>query len=187
LKDQQMKSANHAIATFDDHSAAESAVKTLAAAGFGMKHISIVGKGYHTDETVTGFYNIEDRVKFWGSRGAFWGGLWGLFMGGMVLSVPIMGQVVVLGYLATTLISIAEGAVMLGSLGALGGALYSVGIPKDSVIAYESAIEADNFLVMVRGSSDEVARGRDLLAKSAARKIDLHAPLVPQKSEEAAK
>ncbi len=170
-----MKNADHAIATFDDHAAAEAAVKKLAASGFQMSHISIIGKGYHTDETVTGFYNIEDRVKFWGSRGAVWGGLWGLFMGGMVMTMPIMGQVVVLGYLATTLISIAEGAVVLGGLGALGGALYSLGIPKDSVIAYESAIEADNFLVMVRGSSTQIAQARDLLTQSAASKVDLHA------------
>jgi hypothetical protein len=184
-----MKNAAHTIATFEDHSAAENAVKKLAAAGFEMSHLSIIGKGYHTDEKVTGFYNIEDRVKFWGSRGLLWGGLWGLFMGGMVMTVPIMGQVVVLGYLATTLVSIAEGAVMLGSLGALGGALYSVGIPKDSVVSYESAIEADSFLVMVRGSSAEMARARDLLVTSQASKVDLHAaaPLVSQTASDAAK
>jgi hypothetical protein len=43
-----------------------------------MKNLSVVGKGYHTEEKVIGFYNVGDRVKFWGSRGAFWGGLWGL-------------------------------------------------------------------------------------------------------------
>jgi hypothetical protein len=170
-----MKSNSHAIATFADHPAAEAAIRKLAAEGFEMSHLSIIGKGYHTDEEVTGFYNIEDRVTFWGVRGAFWGGLWGLFMGGMVLSVPIMGQVVVLGYLATTLISIAEGAVMMGSLGALGAALYSVGIPKDSVISYQSAIEADRFLVMVRGTPTEVARAHDLLGASSAQRVDLHA------------
>ena len=184
-----MKHANHAIATFDDHASAESAVKKLAAAGFEMSHISIIGKGYHTDETVTGFYNIGDRITFWGSRGALWGGLWGLFMGGMLLTVPVMGQVVVLGYLATTLISIAEGAVIFGGLGALGGALYSMGIPKDSIIAYESAIEADNFLVMVRGSTAQVAKARDMLAQATARKVDIHehVPPAPQTAPEAVK
>jgi len=55
------------------------AVKTLAAAGFDMRNLSVVGKGYHSEEKVVGFYNIGDRIKFWGSRGAFWGGFWGLF------------------------------------------------------------------------------------------------------------
>ncbi len=184
-----MKHASHAIAVFPDHPAAEAAVKKLAEAGIAMTDISIIGKGYHTDEKVTGFYNIEDRVRFWGTRGAFWGGLWGLFMGGMVLTVPIMGHIVVLGYLATTAISMVEGAALLGSLSALGAALYSLGVPKDSVISYESAIEADSFLVMVRGSQAETDRAHALLSKGAASKVDLHAhaPLALQMAEDAAK
>ena len=60
-----------------DHQAAENAVKSLTEAGFDMKNLSVVGKGYHSEEKVVGFYNMGDRVKFWGSRGAFWGGFWG--------------------------------------------------------------------------------------------------------------
>ena len=60
------------VAVFADHNAAEAAVKKLAASGFDMKNLSLVGKGYHTDEKVVGFYTAGDRVKFWGSRGAFW-------------------------------------------------------------------------------------------------------------------
>jgi hypothetical protein len=70
-----MEKSDSLIAVFADHDAAETAVKTLTAAGFEMKHLSIVGKGYHTDEKVVGFCNIGDRAKFWGTRGAFWGGL----------------------------------------------------------------------------------------------------------------
>jgi uncharacterized membrane protein len=66
-----------------------------------LKNLSIVGKGYHTEEKVVGFYTAGDRVKFWGKRGAFWGGLWGLFFGGLFLSIPVVGDVVVLGYLAS--------------------------------------------------------------------------------------
>lgn len=58
--------ANSVIAVFADHNAAETAVKKLTAAGFEMKNLSVVGKGYHTDEKVVGFYNVGDRVKFWG-------------------------------------------------------------------------------------------------------------------------
>ena len=76
-------------------------MKKLAASGFEMKNLSLVGKGYHTDEKVVGFYNMGDRVKFWGSRGAFWGGFWGLFFGALFMTIPLVGHVVVLGYLAT--------------------------------------------------------------------------------------
>ena len=71
-------------------------MKKLTAAGFDMKNLSVVGKGYHTDEKVVGFYNTGDRVKFWGKRGAFWGGFWGLFFGGLFMTIPVVGHVVVL-------------------------------------------------------------------------------------------
>ena len=43
-----------------------------------MKKMSIVGKDYHTDEQVVGYYNTGDRMKYWGTMGAFWGGIWGM-------------------------------------------------------------------------------------------------------------
>src|ERR1700691_1070309 len=144
-----------AIAVFPDHVAAENAVKSLTEAGFEMKNLSVVGKGYHSEEKVVGFYNMGDRVKFWGSRGAFWGGFWGLFFGGLFLTVPVVGHVVVLGYLATVLAAGLENAVLVGGLSALGAALYSLGIPKDSVLQYESDLKADGFIVMARGSAEE--------------------------------
>ncbi len=152
-----------AVATFTEHAAAEAAIKRLTEGGFDMKHLSVIGKGYHTEEKVVGFYTTADRVKFWGSRGAFWGGLWGLFFGGLFLTIPIVGHVVVLGYLAATALSAAEGAVVTGGLGAIGAALFSSGIPKDSVLNYESAIKADGFLVFARGTAAEVAHARDIL------------------------
>ena len=89
------------VAVFDDHQAAEAAVKKLAGAGIDIKHLSVVGKGYHIDEKVVGFYNTGDRVKFWGKLGAFWGGLWG-WLGGLFLTIPVVGHVIVLGYLPSS-------------------------------------------------------------------------------------
>jgi hypothetical protein len=170
-----MDKADAVVAVFADHNAAESAVKELAAAGFEMKNLSVVGKGYHTDEKVIGFYNIGDRVKFWGSRGAFWGGLWGLFFGGLFLTIPVVGHVVVLGYLAATAISAVEGALMVGGLSALGATLYSIGMPKDSVIQYEAALKADNFLVTAHGTATEVAHAKTILATTNPSRLDVHA------------
>jgi hypothetical protein len=175
LQEHHMDKADTVVAVFADHTAAETAVKKLAAAGFEMKNLSVVGKGYHTDEKVIGFYNIGDRVKFWGSRGAFWGGLWGLFFGGLFLTIPVVGHVVVLGYLAATAISAVEGALMVGGLSALGATLYSIGIPKDSVIQYEAALKADNFLVTAHGTATEVARAKTILATYSPSRLDVHA------------
>ena len=162
------------IAVFADHSAAETAVKKLTAAGFEMKNLSVVGKGYHTDEKVVGFYNIGDRIKFWGTRGAFWGGFWGLFLGGLFMTIPVVGHVVVLGYLATIVISGIENAVIVGGVSALGAALYSIGVPKDSVIKYETALKTDSFLVMAHGAAAEIARAKTILGTANPASLDVH-------------
>jgi len=154
---------------------AETAVKNLASAGFEMKQLSVVGKGYHTDEKVVGFYNAGDRVKFWGTRGAFWGGLWGLFFGGLFLTIPVVGHVIVLGYLAGATLSAIEGAAVVGGLSALGASLYSIGIPKDSVLQYETALRADNFLVMAHGTADEMARAKTILGTGNPSRLEVHA------------
>ena len=173
-----MENTDTAIAVFADHPAAEAAIKKLNVAGFDMKNLSVVGKGYHTDEKVVGFYNTGDRIKFWGTRGAFWGAFWGLFLGGLFVTVPVVGQVVVLGYLAAIVIGAIENAVVVGGVSAIAAALYSIGIPKDSVIQYETALKTDNFLVMAHGSAAEVDRARTILGTVNPTRLDVHAAAV---------
>ena len=172
-----METSDTVIAVFTNHQAAEGAVKELAASGFEMKNLSVVGKGYQTDEKVVGFYNAGDRIKFWGVRGAFWGGFWGLFFGGLFMTVPVVGHVIVLGYLATMAFSAIESAVVVGGLSALGAALYSIGVPKDSVLLYETAVKSDSFLVMAHGAAAEVARAKAILAPMNPSRLDVHAGL----------
>jgi len=50
VQEDQVEKENTVIAVFADHNAAETAVKKLSSAGFEMKNLSVVGKGYHTDE-----------------------------------------------------------------------------------------------------------------------------------------
>jgi hypothetical protein len=178
-----MEHAETLVAVFSDHAAAEDGVKKLAQAGFDLKSLSVIGNGYHTEEKVVGFYNVGDRVKFWGQRGAFWGGLWGLFLGGLFVTTPAIGPVFVLGYLAAAAISAVEGAVVVGGMSALGAALYSVGIPKDSVIAYEAAVKADEFLVMAHGGEAETSRAKAVLGAANASRLDVFSRSHPLPAE----
>jgi len=169
-----MDNTDTVIAVFADHPAAEAAIKKLNVAGFDMRHLSVVGKGYHTDEKVVGFYNSGDRIKFWGTRGAFWGGFWGLFLGGLFVNVPVVGPVIVLGYIASIVVAAIENAVVVGGTSALVAALYSIGVPKDSVIQYETAIKTDSFLVMAHGPAAEIARAKTILGTVNPSHIDVH-------------
>lgn len=170
-----MKIADAVIAVFADHQAAETAVKRLIAAGFAMKNLSVAGMGYHSEEKIIGFYGVGDRIRFWGARGAFWGGLWGLFFGGLFMTIPVGGQVIVLGHLAAMAVSAVESAIMVGGLGALGAALYGIGVPKDSVIQYETAVKGDGFLVMAHGAFEDVARAKAILETVSPSLLDMHA------------
>jgi hypothetical protein len=162
------------IAVFGEHAEADVAIKKLMGAGIALDHLSVVGKGFHSQEKIVGFYNIGDRVKFWGKRGALWGSLWGLFIGGVSLTIPGVGQLMILGYLAAIVVSAVEGAIMVGGLSALGAALYSAGVPRDSIVRYEQAVKADGFLVIVHGEVEELTRARALLALGNPSRLDLH-------------
>ena len=61
-----MTKNNAIVAVFTDHQTAEAAVRKLAEGGLDIQHFSIVGKGYHSEEKVVGFYNADDRIMFWG-------------------------------------------------------------------------------------------------------------------------
>ncbi|MBC7669466.1 MAG: DUF1269 domain-containing protein [Gemmatimonadaceae bacterium] len=169
-----MKPTDTVVAVFADHAAADKAVKSLASSGFDIKNLSVVGKGYHTEEKAVGFYNIGDRMKVWGSRGVLWGGLWGLFFGGLFLTLPVVGHVIVLGYLAALIASALEGAVVVGGISVIGAALTSIGIPKDSVMTYETAIKTDSFLVLVHGTAQEMQRARSILDAASAFSVDAY-------------
>ena len=109
-----MQDTNAVIAVYDNHSAAEEAVKELQKSGFDMKKLSVVGKDYHTDEQVVGYYNAGDRMKHWGKWGAFWGGFWGLLFGAAFFWVPAIGPVLVAGPLAASIVAGLENAVVVG-------------------------------------------------------------------------
>ena len=121
-----------------------------------------------------GYYNTGDRVKFWGKQGAFWGGLWGLLAGSAFFWVPGFGPLAVGGPLVSILVDGLEGAVLTAGLTALGAALYSIGIPKDSLVKYETAIKANKFLVIVHGTKDEVKRAADVLATNKSAEVTTH-------------
>jgi hypothetical protein len=128
-----------------------------------MKKLSIVGKDYRTDESVVGYYNAGDRMKYWGKQGAFWGGLWGMLFGAAFFAIPGLGPILVAGPLVAWIIGGLEGAVVVGGLSALGAGLYSIGIPRDSVVRYEAALKADKFLVLVHGTVADVTTARSIL------------------------
>jgi len=159
-----MTDTNAVVAVYANHSSAEDAVKQLEKSGFDMKKLSVVGKDYHTDEQVVGYYNAGDRMKYWGKWGAFWGGFWGLLFGAAFFWVPAIGPVLVGGPLVVSIVAALENALVVGGLSAIGAGLYSMGIPKDSIVTYETAIKAGEYLVVAHGTSDDAVKAKNILS-----------------------
>jgi hypothetical protein len=101
-------------------------------------------------------------MKYWGKLGAFWGGFWGLLLGSAFFWVPAIGPVLVGGPLVAWIVAALEDALVVGGLSAIGAGLYSIGIPKDSIVTYETAIKAGQYLVVAHGTAAEAAKARNI-------------------------
>src|SRR5580698_3054363 len=169
-----MGKVSAAVAVYATHDEADGAIKSLQKSGFDMKKLSIVGKDFHTEEHAIGYYNTGDRIKFWGKKGAFWGGLAGILFSSAFLVIPVVGHLIVLGPLVSSIIGGLEGAAVVGGTSALFAALAGLGIPKDSVIQYENDVKAGKFLGSAQGTGEEVTRAKDILGALKTTTVALH-------------
>jgi hypothetical protein len=146
-----MSEENSVVAIYHTHAGAEEAVRQLQHSGVNMHKLSIIGKGYHADEQSVSYYNTGDRAKYWGKVGAYWGGVGPILAGG-----PVVAWIV----------AALEGAADVGVLGALGAGLHSIGISKDSIVKYKTALESDQYLLIAHGTVAEVAKAKDIIGNT---------------------
>jgi hypothetical protein len=168
-----MSEHNAVVGIYNSHTDAEAAVKELQKLEFDMQKLSIMGKDYHTGEHVIGYYNAGDRMKFWGIGGALWGWLCGVLVGSAFFFILGIGPVSVFGPPVGGLVGGLGGAAVVGGLSALGAALYSIGIPTDSIVEYETVL-TDKCLVMAHGTADDVTTARRILETTGAAHITAH-------------
>ena len=154
---------------YDTREQAEQAIQNLDHGGVSLSVLSLIGKGYHSEEHPVGFYTLGDKVKAWGTKGAFWGGIWGLLLVPAVFFLPGIGVVALAGPVVLTLVGVLEGAALVGGLSALGAALSQLGVPKAMALKFETALKVDKYLLLVHGSAEEQARARELLPWSTMR------------------
>jgi hypothetical protein len=169
-----MQKIESVVAVYASHPQAEEALRAFKNSGFDMKKLSIVGKDYHTEEHVIGYYNTGDRMKFWGKRGAFWGGFWAMLFGSGLFLIPGVGHLMVLGPLVGWIVGAMGEAAVVGGLTAVGAGLYSIGIPKDSILKYETALKADQIVVVAHGSHEDVTAAKRILERTGPTSVDEH-------------
>lgn len=152
------------IAVYPDHAAAEEAVRRLVKDGFPMKDVSIVGRDFQMTEEPIGFLSTKDFAAAGAGTGAWVGGLFGLLVGAAFLVLPGVGPVVIAGPLSAALLGGLEGMIAGAALGALAGAMVGLGVPKQQALKYEAEVKAGKFLVVVRGTPEQIERAKATLS-----------------------
>ncbi len=170
-----MSDSGSVVAVYNSHTDAEQAVAKLSGASFDITKVSIIGKDYHTEEKVVGYYTSGDRMRSWGGMGAFWGGIWGLLFGAGFFLIPGIGPVLVAGPFLAALIGALESAVVVGGFSAVVAGLVSLGIPKNSAVKYEADIKADKFVLVAHGTPEELAQAQAILMDTSPVSIESHA------------
>ena len=156
------------VAVFPNHSDAEEAVRALEKSGIPMRKISIIGRDFQLREDVQGYYRPSDAVKEGAGFGAWFGGLFGLLMGFGLFLIPGAGPLIVLGPLA----GLIAGAISGAGVGALVSGLMALGMDEEKALKLQARLQAGEFLVTVTGTSEEIARARQILQNTRQTEIE---------------
>jgi hypothetical protein len=156
------------VAVYRNHSDAEEAVRALEKSGIPMRKISIIGRDFQLREDVQGYYRPSDAVKEGAGFGAWFGGLFGLLMGFGLFLIPGAGPLIVLGPLAGLIAGASSGA----GVGALVSGLMALGMDEEKALKLQARLQAGEFLVTVTGTSEEIARARQILQQTRQTEIE---------------
>ena len=147
--------------TYDD---AAQAVKTLLEGGVLKKYISVLAKGEQKELNEFEYKKENEDIIFWGEQGAFWGSLWGLLAGGVLMWVPGFGPLVATGRVLAALAGMVGGAATLGSISAIAAWLIDLGIEESLAHKYKDLLEQNKILVIIHGDEDAVKMAEDILS-----------------------
>ena len=85
----------------------------------------------------------------------------------------------VAGPLVSVIVGALEGGVVVGGLSALGAGLYGLGIHKDSIAEYETALKSGKFIVIVYGTAGETTHAREIISRTNPERLAEHQPSQP--------
>ncbi len=113
-------------------------------------------------------------MAYWGNQSAFWSGLSDVLVGSAFFWVPGIGPLLVAGPLVSWIVARLKAAQRRAGYGPRAG-LYSIGIPKNSVLQYETEVKNRKILLLAQGTPEEVERAKDILQQTQAKTTTVHA------------
>lgn len=170
-----MQNSDVTMGVFDDHHTVERAVHALRKIGLGNADLSVIGRAYSLEEKSVGLHaRGGGPMTVWGERGLFWSTLWREFSGGVMLSVPFLGSVVILGRLADVVVRAVDQARLISNLSPLGSTLFSIGLSSSNIADYEHAVMADGFLACVSCTGEQLEITRRVFSELSAKCATTH-------------
>ena len=149
---------NTCVLLYSSPQAAEQGIEKLQIQAFNMKTVSILGKGSQNEEHTIGLYSSGEQLHFKGAQATFWESLWSRLNGASFFWLPDFGPLAAAGPIVSLLVEVQESIEVGGSFNVLVEALFSMGIPRDSIIDYEGAAKAGKIMLIVHGLRSDVER-----------------------------
>ena len=159
-----------AVGVFPTRDEAEHALNELRDSGFPMDRISVVARDADNNGDIAGA-DVRDRVGNKAEEGASigaltgggLGGITGLLVGLGALAIPGIGPVMLAGATATAIATTLAGGAIGAVAGSLAGALVGLGIPEEQARVYNERVSRGEYLVIVDGTDEEIARAGAIL------------------------
>lgn len=159
-----------AVGVFSNRQDAEYALNELSRSGFSMAKVSIIARDADRQADIAGVDvsgHVGNKADEGASAGALTGGtiggITGLLVGLGTLAIPGVGPVLLAGELATALATTIAGGAIGAAAGGLLGALVGLGIPEERARVYNDRVSKGDYLVIVNGTEDEIARAEIIL------------------------
>lgn len=161
-----LKKMTTTIGVFKNRLAAERANRALIKAGFSTVNLSVHERGYRVIDA--DYYQSYEQKgsKFWGGKGAFWGGFPGFIAGASLAWIPVVvGFFLAGGYVALILVS-AEVALLVFGLLFVGTGLFGLAFPANKVLGYSKVAKGGQFVVMAENKRQDQRYAVDVMLKN---------------------
>ncbi|MEC4982718.1 MAG: general stress protein [Oscillatoria sp. PMC 1068.18] len=158
------------IGVFSNRRALELAIDELKNVGFSMNQISVIAKDAGDNDSIRGTdvnkpkgNEAKEGAEIGSVTGTALGMAGGLLVGLGSLIIPGIGPAIAAGTIGTTLATTLAGGGIGAVSGGLVGALAGLGIPGDRARVYSDRLASGDYLVIIDGKSDEIARAEMVL------------------------
>ena len=142
--------------------------------GIDMQCVSVVGKGHHVEEQASGYYE-RDGPHFWGRHMSIWQDLWKILDGSAFLWVPGLGPLIIAGPLSGRVVAELQSPMIVGGVSVLGASLMALAVPGRQASKYETAVLADQLLLVVQAPGLEAVRDFQVLKDAGPLELEMHA------------